>query len=381
MQTTSFAGGMTNRVSRSSIPEGHVADAVNIDIDNAGVASRRSGITEVLTGHDVIWGKAGYVVAGSSLCAFDGSSVNEVCGGIYGTEYDLYSFNGTDYFSDGLVSKKITGGVCVPWGIDPPAHVPALSRTAGTKLPSGRYMACFTYYDASGVESGCSDFTLTETGSTGSLSVSGWNFPDDTQIVGVNVYMTPHNGETLYLVASIPRVSGLLATEITALPGGGKKLSTEDVTPIPPGRIITRHNARIYVADDSGIVWFTDEYAEDQCHIADNYYQFPEAVTVMLSVPEGLWIVADKTYFYSGSPGDSSERIVSNHGAAFGTGLYIPKSNHVAWFSDYGWVIGGAQGEHKNLQEDKMDIKPVTSSGAGLYREEDGIASLIMTRK
>lgn len=146
---------------------------------------------------------------------------------------------------------------------------------------------------------------------------------------------------------------------------------------MPPCSILAQHNGRLYgVAGKT--VWHTDPFTE----VVDpqrNFLQFTEDVTVFMPVTGGVWVVADKTYFYAGGgPEDFTPRMMLEYGAVPRTAVRVPKGNDVTWYSTRGVVLATAGGEIKNLQEPNV-APDVGSYGASLYREENGIKQMVVS--
>ena len=75
---------------------------------------------------------------------------------------------------------------------------------------------------------------------------------------------------------------------------------------------------------------------------------------------------------------EQPERLVEilPYGAVLGSSARSDNSTSVMWFSARGLVVGGAQGQVKNLQEDALAVRP-GRKGAALLREEDGMRQVI----
>lgn len=151
-----------------------------------------------------------------------------------------------------------------------------------------------------------------------------------------------------------------------------------DYITMPPCSILKQHNGRLYGAVDK-VVWFTDPYTLGSIHRHRGFFQFSEAVTVIEPVTNGIWIVADKTYFYAGGGPDTFDpKLVFEYGALPGTSQRVPNSNDVMWTSIRGVVMADASGQAKNLQEENVAVETGVA-GASIIREEDGVRQFITT--
>lgn len=146
---------------------------------------------------------------------------------------------------------------------------------------------------------------------------------------------------------------------------------------MPPCSILKHHNGRLYGAAGK-TVWYTDPFV-DAVDAQRNFLQFPSDVTVIASVTGGIWIVADKTYFFrGGGPENFVQEVQLEYGAVPGTAREIPNSNDVTWFSVRGVTVATQDGAIKNVQEE--NVAPDTgTSGASIVREENGVKQLITT--
>lgn len=99
----------------------------------------------------------------------------------------------------------------------------------------------------------------------------------------------------------------------------------------------------------------------------------------MKSVADGIYICSDQTYWLSEiDTNEFQQRVVLPYGAVKGTGINIPKSDNVAWFSRFGMVIAGLEAQISNIQEDKSAVSEF-ENGAMIFREQKGLRQIIAT--
>ena len=373
-----FGGGMNNRAQKASIPENFVRNAVNADFANDGSIRQRGGMVKTLAciapkgGYSCPLGR--YFVEGPKLKQFNGSSPAAVLySGIIGTTFTYDYFNDTVYFSDGVIALKITATTVTKWGMTPPA-APVLSTTAGA-YGAGQYLAFCVWVDATGVESGPSPVVSID--APASCGIVFGNLPHivDSQAVALRLYLSMPNGNELFHVADTTSSSYTIAA------GTYDNSTVFDgyfISPPPAGRIIRLYNARAYVADALGTIWYSEPYSFDQFRLGSNFLQFPEVVDIMEPVADGLFIAyGDRTEFWAGTPEDGFTVTKKfDYGGVFGTGKRVPNSSNVAWQSQRGLVIGAPGGECKNVQEANVAVETAVS-GATLIREQDGIRQFI----
>lgn len=376
-----FTGGMNNRQPDHALPDGTLRNAVNARIDNSGIVSRRSGMSLVYSGMNINSGfdcPAGVLFReGNSIMRLNSDDTSdELFNGSFG-EYCTFEYlNDVIYFSDGTLTKKIHSDWSVTeWGMEQPAS-PVIYGVSGS-YGAGTYLAAVTYVDADGVESGASDIVSASLGADTGIVFDNIPTTTDPHVAGVRLYLSTANGTVMYQVAEVsPGVASY--TILSGAYDEGKLIETEFVSKPLPGRIIRAFNGRLYIADDTGLVWFTNSLSYDHMNESENFLQFPDPVTVMEPVQDGIWFAyGNKTDFYFGSgPDDFSPKRKFEYGAVFGTGRKVQNSNNVMWYSNRGVIVAGSGAEAQNLQE-KNVATDTALSGATMIKEEDGIRQFI----
>jgi hypothetical protein len=367
--------GINNRQPDYALPKDTLRDAINTDLDNLGHASRRQGFTKVVAAANTRAGYScplgEYFIQGAQLCRFNADdSVTVLANNITG-EYATYCYaNDAVYFSDGIVTHRITATGVEPWGQDVP-NTPLLDITSGS-LSEGCYMVAVTTLDDQNRESGASEVATYTLNATGGLRV--FNLPT---VKRARIYASMANGTTLYLVGET--AAGQTSYNITAFRhDAGKPLDFQFLSKPPAGRIIREYNGRLYIADGKTL-WYTEPYSYDHVHRGRNFYQFADDITVMEPVNAGIYVVSAQTDLLKGnSPEDFTVDTLLNYGAIYGTSCTIPYDNSVLWYTDKGAILGTQSGEVKNLQEE--NVAPHTGTvGAGIVLERDGLRQLLVT--
>ena len=369
--------GMNNRQPDYALPEGTLRNLVNIDVDNAGHLHRREGYTRVVSAANCRGGYScplgTFFIQGADLCQLnDDDTVTVLFSGVYGPTPAYEFFNDTLYFSDGLITKKITAGGVQEWGLPVPA-TPTVYVTAGL-MPAGDYLVAITTVDADGVESGASDLSVVSIlpGSTGSLVVEGMPVGRTKR-----VYASTPNGATLFLVAELA-ANVFTYTITTAELGNGAPLVTQQMCAPPAGQIIREHNGRLYIAADN-VLWVTEPYAPDWVNLSTGFILQEDYITVVEPVDAGVWLVSDQTYFFQGSgPEDFTIGQRLAYGAVYGTSARVPYARDVVWYTSRGLVLATGDGQVTNLQD--QDVAPHDgTSGAALVREQDGLRQAVVS--
>lgn len=377
--------GMNNRAPDYAMPTDKygkpiaLRNAVNVDVNDSGLLTRRDGFIKIYAGLSTRSGFScsigTYFVEGSLLKKLNADNTAiTLFTGVTGTNVTYEEFNNVVYFSDGVVTKKIHSDNSVTeWGMSSPA-APVLSGISGV-FGAGTYIGAITFVDALGAESGASEFRSVTLAANAGVKFDSLPTSTDPQATKIRLYLSAPNGTTLFLAGEV--TIGTLSYSIsTGRYDNGQPLSLQFVSKPPPGRIVRQFRGRMYIADGKTI-WYTDPGSLDHVRLADNFYQFTDDVTVMEPVLGGIWIVADKTYFYPGSgPDNFTQQSMLDYGALYGTAKRVPNSNDVMWYSDRGAVIATQDGQIKNLQEEHVATE-TGISGAALIRESDGVRQFI----
>lgn len=366
--------GMNNRQPDYALPDGTLRNAVNVDIDNAGTLRRRAGYEKVYSNISLRGGYScplgAYFIQGTRLCRLnDDNTATTLFDGVLGPTPTYAYFNETVYFSDGLITKKITAAGASDWGIPVPA-APLLYAVNGS-LPVGTYLVAITRVDTDGRESGASEIMSLELTTPSGIEVTGL-----PSTMGIRVYASTTNGATLFLAAEL--AEGTATYTLTTSSGTGAPLATEQIAPPPPGQIIREHSGRICIASDQ-VLWITEPFAPDWVSLDRGFIMQAAYISVMEPVPGGVWLASDKTYFLRGAgPEDFKIEPKLPHGAVYGSGAAIPYTNDVLWYSDRGIILGAEDGQVKNLQEQEVAPHDGTSA-ATLVREQDGLRQAIVS--
>lgn len=369
--------GMNNRQPDYALPNGTVRNAVNADFDQVGYARRRRGYSRVYAGasaHSGFSCPAGefFAEAGTLKRLNADNTATVMRQGLNGGQIAYEYFDGVVYFSDGAATGKIVSGAAVPWGMDaPPA--PKLMALSGS-YGQGTYVAALTAVDAGGRESGASEVATLLVGEG-----AGIKFYDLPSTTALRLYLSAPDGTTMYFVAEVPAGT----TSHTLLAGrydNGRPLDSQFISRPPAGSIIRHHKGRMYIAAGSTL-WYTEPYALDRVYLSRNFFQFPQSLSVVEPTDAGMWVVADKTYFYRGDgPETFKQETKLGYGAVLGTAVRVPNTTDVMWYSSRGVIVGTENGEANNRQEVNVAAESGTS-GATLVRDKDGVQQFIASIK
>lgn len=380
-----FAAGVNNIQPDFALDKRSLRAGINIDIYDNGKLRRRSGSTLAVgaTGVYSAWSdprlSLAYYVAGTtiySLQKISGALVSTpvVTGLAAGRKVAYLYLHGDVFWSNGVVTGRIRNNINGGWGVETPATKPILTTSAGGGLDAGRYQVMLTFRNSYGEESGANNGAVIDIVANSSLVVSGFPSPISADITQVCVYITPANGDVFYRHAVLP--INTTTHTITTTNNLGAALKTQHLQTMPAGDIIEHLNGVIYVASGANI-FYSEPMRFGLCDIGKNFYSYPRDISIMLGVPDGLYICSDSTYWLE-SPGTAEvrQRAVLPYGGITGTGFHLPDNTSAAWFSPRGQVLASVGGQVKNTSEGVF-IPGSMQNGSAILREKHGLRQIV----
>lgn len=371
--------GMNNRlpVHRLSIVErgrksgDYLANAVNVDVTEAGTVQRRKGSTVAQAGTDChsLWSENGsaFYVDETTLYRYPRTAVQT---GLVPNMPLSYAFapTGDIYWSNGDVLERISGAVSSPAALQTPNPQPVVTASAGGSFKAGYYQVCITAVSADGGESGATWPVQVGVPDSGRITVS--NLPGTL----VSIYMTSQNGDMLFHVADTSANSYIFP----GMPTLGHQIQTFGLRPLPAGHIVRWFNQCLIIASESTL--FVGEQAFGALYNPiKGYVPLADRITMVEPTDNGVYIgTLTKTYWLSGTDMHKPDRMreVLPYGVVEGTGGRMENRKDVRWFSAKGFVVGNESGEVKNIQEATVAVE-TAQVGATLYREQDGMRQLV----
>jgi hypothetical protein len=351
--------GITNRYARHALPRGDDGAALwaaeNVDIDLTGRLSRRGGFTleTALTAGDSLWsdGRNLYYRDNGQLYR-DQVSLVSVSGRV---SYDAFPGGGV-IFTDSADLKFISTAGAVSYLAPGTPSAPSLASTSGTLQPA-TYLVSITSKDADGVESAASAFDDITLAAAGGVTVTLPTLPQGA--TGFNVYVSGPNGEA-------PTLHGTTSSATYTINdyADGRALATQDLARMPAGTIARVSNGRLLVA--VGAALFSSEaYNFGLYNPAEGFLLFPGTITIVAPMQNGVFVVADKTYWLAGSDVRKSEFFERlPYGGIAGSDARHPTSESAYWKSTKGLVVADTEGAVKNVQEAALSITSTASRGA-----------------
>lgn len=347
-----------------------LADAVNVDINGAGEIVRRQCATlyQAMTDPHSLHGDL--LVRGSVLYGITLPTYSETLLKVLASDNRMsyVDYAGSTYYSNGVDSGRVENGAVYPMALPAP-DAPSLSAVAGT-LHSGRYRVALSYANAAtGEEGALSDLTGIDTSTGIRVALPG----AVTGATHVNVYATTVNGSVLFLQASV--AFGPSSADIVSI-ATGRDAVQRDEEPLPPGQLMLHNGALCSFSGPN--LYRGIPYRPGYCLSAKSRVTFPADISNVVSAQNGVFVVADKTYWLAGTDISDVQMIqdVLPYGGVAGTAFESPDKSLVGWFGKNGIVLGTPAGEVEAVMSDNIDLT-APDSGVSMVFETRGYRRVV----
>ena len=386
-QRTESLGPWQKGINNSSrdyvLPKGACLDSLNVDFTAEGYPRSRTGYggTQARTnarGLVNVGGKS-FIAIGGTLSLVTNPSplaLTTIRTGLSVRPVSYAERGGEVWWSDGVSSGRVNSdNSSSPWSVPAPADITLIASGAGT-LESGTYRVAITHSMSDGEESHASTVASFVLSAAGSIVVT---LPTATAgTTSFNVYCSIADGSIMNLYSTVSAATG--SVSITAKPQGKQLGNLEFLRPLPAGDAICFHNGRLCSMKGRD-VFYSDPFNYGLYLPDEGYIDLGSDGSILASVETGLFVAADKTWFYSGTDMASLDPVeILPFGAASGTAFKHPAGNNlVGWYSDEGLVIGAQDGSAKMIQRDNGFIAPVGESGSVWVKRRDGMTHVIVS--
>ncbi len=342
--------------------------AENVDIDNAGRVRRRKAATllQALSAPHSLYttlGGARYMVAGGIMYAVALPTYTQTLFKVLSNDdkVNYAEYAGSLYYSNGTDSGRIEAGVWYPWALPMPSS-PSVATIAGT-LYKGWYQVAVSYRNsATGEEGGVSPSSNYELTAVGGLRIT---LPSATSgATHINVYVSTVNGSIPMLAATV--TTGTATCDVTS-ETTGREANQRYEEPIPAG-VPFLHNSRLCTYKDSTI--YVGLPARPGYYVpTDLMLAFPSDVTNAISGQNGVYVTADKTYWFAGTDILDAQNVVDvlPYGGVAGTTFSVPYKPIVGWFSENGFVLADTSGQVTVPMIDNIDLTAPASGVTGVF--------------
>jgi len=402
MQTKTFAAfaGIRNtlsteRLERAASQSGNrdirtdLEAATNVDIDDSGRVSRRAGQQVIIpdAAHS-LWSDDEtclFVQAGTLYQLNANYTKRALVSGIGNTPVHYLALNGVVYWSNAVTTGAVVEGTVHTWGMAVPASQPNASVVAGS-LVAATYLYAATYVRADGQESGTGMASRIDLKDGAGLRFV-WPAPPSRDVVGINIYVSEPNSESMFLAVSAPIAAGnatfnggLLATP----------LNTQWQDAPPPGQELAFHRGRIYIAQGE-FLFASSALGYSYVDMRDYLALDGTIIRFVVGVDHGMFVGTDESvYFLKGDRFDQMEidSVVETYGVA---GSAILVDGFVATGDDKlsgltcamfatgsGICLGTPDGATVNLTYDRFQTT-MPRSGAAVLRTSQTQTQYLLT--
>lgn len=362
--------GLNNRLKRHAltVPDkgAYLADAVNVDLDATGRLSCSNGqakVSALSSAHSLfgnqntmLFASGGSLHRVTDMTTLSHTSIDTVAG----SHVSYVEINGEIFYSDGSKIRCLSAANVVrSVGIPVPASLSA--GAAGGTLQPAWYQATITYF-VGDEEGGAFPSVNIELSSAGGIALFMPATPSGVTAIGV--YVSGPNGEVPMLHSIIAPTGMFVITGEPTL----RACQTQFKQPMPAGAILATLPGYLFSASGNAVS-YSDPYNFAITSPEKNYIPFSSEVSVMIGCENGLYVVADKTYWITGFGTPELNMLpILPYGAVKWSQTKHPTEKKVYWLSRRGLVVADDQGQIANLQE-KALLLDLQGAGASLFIE------------
>jgi hypothetical protein len=238
---------------------------------------------------------------------------------------------------------------------------------AGGLMP-GLYLVAFTVLGVDG-ESPATPTVQVEVPENGAIVIG-------PSVVDALAYVSGPNGDILTLQGNVTTGAGLTVYTIN---DSRRRCDTIGAVVMPAGNIVRHYNGCLLVAKGKTL-YRSRPYNYGLLDPAKGYFTFPEEITLLEPMDNGVYFATDQTYWITDLlEGTGGLDGLLPYGAIPGSSGRTPDASRAFWHSPHGLVVGSNSGTLANLQEDALSFSEA-SFGASLYRDRDGMRQVITSR-
>lgn len=373
----------------TGLPEGTVRSADNVDIRRDGSFKRRDGYEVKVAGpdfHSLFHSTRGTLFAqGAEVRALHADySSHLVCdmGGY--SPVDFHDYNGNTYILNRSSFWWIPANDSTPRrvGVSPPQRIPDAEPALNGTLTSGTYSVGISRVDDRDEESQTVYVGKVKLTDGGGIRLKGLTVDPESKY---RVYLTPPDGDVLYLSEELPAVFGEYV--LTRQPDGTIRTS-QHLKPMPTGDFVRSHAGRLYVADGD-TVWYSEALRPHLHNPAHNFIRFVGKIRFIEPITGGIYVGDDRgVWFLPGNePQEFQLRLISSVRAIRRSSIRLPGLHFnkditqtdrdvVVWLSTEGYILGNAGGDAVSLHPERIRVAAALE-GRSRFVIRDGIKQII----
>lgn len=377
-----FSRGANNRFPRGSIPEGFFREAINLDPLNGGKLALRAGYEKRYTGTAVrgvlALGETLLIADGGSLVAFDlaTNSATTLRSIDPGGAFAGCVHNNELFFCAGHETLRFTPTRGVrTWGTPAVTDQPDVQVLAGGALQAGTYKYAATFVSAEGEEGGTTRARVV-TLAQGQQKLE-FAVPAPPNGGRVRIYMGFINSTELYLQHEVDAAG---TVPVYSVADDTLTLETQFAMPPVGGATLVASHRGVILAATDNVLWITHPLRPHLVYPARGFFTFAAPITVLQPVADGVFVVADKTYWLTDAEtAQPAQREIHPSGAAHGSGVRLP-SGEVCWFGADGLVVGSPGGALSFKTRDNYVPMLASQATSGVV-EHDGNQMVVTTMR
>jgi hypothetical protein len=382
-----FAG-LRNTVDVENFEPGDLHTALNVDVTDAKKLRRRRGYGAPVFGTAAhsLWSdgdNALFMSAGSLYRLNADLTTTALRSGLGTARMQYAAIGGRVYFSNGSASGVVDSATARSWGI-PMVTIQPVSAAIGGLLPAGRYQYALTFVRDDGQESGTGMASTIDLSADGGIQFSLIPVPTDTSIAEKRLYVSPPDGDRMYLQMVLPPSTE--EATLTDYRHGTVALATQFLSAPPPADMLAYFNGHILVASGSRL-YPSEPYAPELFDWR-RAQPFASRITLVAPVEDGVYLGTEgQIIFLAGKdPASWVFQPKFSYGVIPGTLAYGDAADlggemkgPAAMFATADGIVAGLNGGTiVNLTSDRFRY-PVTKLGAGIVRGSDGVTQYVAT--
>jgi len=374
----------------TSLPEGTVRRAENVDIARDGGFRRRSGYEVKVGGagfHSLHHTSRGTLIARDQrVYALNTETFTPqvLCEMGSDSPVDFTEFNGHTYLINHGAFWWIPADDPTPRrvGVSLPAALPNVLAHPNGALTAGTYSVALSRIDDRGEESQTKVLGQISLPNGGGIHLTGMVADLDSSY---RVYLTPPDGDVLYLSEEF---HGSFTEFVVTRPPDGATRTSQHLKPLPTGDFVRGHGGRIYVAKDE-ILYFSEPLRPHLHNPQHNFVKFTGRITILEAVEAGMVVGDDRgVWFLPGKdPNQFQLRLVSSAQAVRRSGLKLKGAHFnkeltetdmdvVVWLSTEGYMMARASGDVLSFHPERIRVA-AGLEGRSRFVVRNGIKQII----
>lgn len=373
--------GFNNITDSYAKPDGKLAEAVNVQFDNAGnIRFPRQGKTLRYSGTDIhsVF-KAElitlFVENGALKELHDDNTTTTLLHGLNANPVSYCVSGDSVFWTNGATSGRIVGGINHELGCARPPRQPDANPIAYGGMYAGDYRVAITWIGFE--ESGTGMGRRITVADGGGIELSNFPVPP-AYVKKVAVYVSSVNSKNFYLFGEYPANIAYVVIDKKTL---SVPLQTQFGFPPAPQRKIYAHYGRLYYPRGSRL--YRTATRRMGLQFANSFWRFDSDIQIVITVPNMIYVgTKNKIYRVTNIDGDGGANVeaVKNYGAIPGTECYDQKAGTAYFNGKRGFIrVNPPNAQVEPLEEITFNdvAMPYFNEGTMSVTEYDGLRYLV----